>query len=194
MGLLQMPSVKNVKKQFCCTRGPYRDPLVHCSLSVSRNYSLTIREQLLWQSLSHTQWMRPCQATTSSTSPNLQTPWRYTTYPTGSHVNLHADGTAKDTDKGSFSYTRVTLPVSLVFTSSASFFCSTRFSSFTSSLLSFAWPIFTSTPLVLTAFQLTWRQSRFYFLFSMDAFSLRLEGTDCSCSQFGQTCCETSLK
>lgn len=122
MGLLQMPSVKNVKKQFCCTRGPYRDPLVHCSLSVSRNYSLTIREQLLWQSLSHTQWMRPCQATTSSTSPNLQTPWRYTTYPTGSHVNLHADGTAKDTDKGSFSYTRVTLPVSLVFTSSASFF------------------------------------------------------------------------
>lgn len=109
MGLLQMPSVKNVKKQFCCTRGPYRDPLVHCSLSVSRNYSLTIREQLLWQSLSYTQWMRPCQATTSSTSPNLQTPWRYTTYPTGSHVNLHADGTAKDGDKGSFSYTRVTL-------------------------------------------------------------------------------------
>lgn len=88
MGLLQMPSVKKVKKQFCCTRGPYRDPLVHCSLSVSRNYSLTIREQLPWQSLSHTQWMRPCQATTSSTSPNLQTPWRYTTYPTGGHVNF----------------------------------------------------------------------------------------------------------
>lgn len=100
-----MPSVRKVKRQFCCSRAPCGDPLVCCS-------SRSTQQPLVKNAGAIT----PAESeSVNATEPSchLLLPFhrrcRYSSNLSIPHVNRHAKGRAADTaSPESFSYTRTT--------------------------------------------------------------------------------------
>lgn len=99
-----MPSVRKVKRRFCCTRS--RAEILWCGApqSVRSSHSLKMQEQLPWLSLS--QWMLPPRRAPTSSLPSQ---CRCASNLSNLHVKRRAKGRAADAaDTESFSYTRAT--------------------------------------------------------------------------------------